>query len=161
MSPNVQPIPPGFHALTPSLTLKHAREAIAFYQKAFGAQVMDVFPTPDGKSTMHALIRIGDSFLMMADEMPNQGGCQSAESLGASPVSLYLYVPDADRVFQQALAAGASATMPVADMFWGDRCGMLKDPFGYAWTIATHVRELTPAQVQEGAQAFFAKAATP
>jgi len=92
--------------------------------------------------------------------MPNQA-CKSAESLGASPVSLYLYVPNADQTFQQALAAGAVITMPVADMFWGDRCGTLKDPFGYSWMIATHLRDLTHEQVEEGAQAFLAQAAKP
>jgi PhnB protein len=154
----VKPIPEGFHAVTPCLTLKNSLKAIEFYKKAFGAKALEVFPAPDGKSTMHAVIRIGDSILMMGDEMPNQA-CKSAESLGASPVSLYIYVPDVDKVFGQALAAGAAVTMPVADMFWGDRCGSLKDPFGYSWMIATHIRELTQEEVQEGARSFFAQAA--
>lgn len=159
MTTNIKSIPEGFHSVTPSLTLKNSREAIEFYTKALSAKVLGVFPAPDGKSTMHAVIQIGDSILMMGDEQPNQA-CQSAESLGASPISLYVYVPNADQAFKQAVAAGASVTMPVADMFWGDRVGQIKDPFGYSWMIATHLRDLTPKEIQEGAQAFFAKAAS-
>ena len=157
MATQVKPIPEGFHAVTPSLTLKNSLKAIEFYKKAFGAKVLDVFPAPDGRGTMHATIQIGDSILMMGDEMPNPGCSKSAESLGASPVSLYIYVPNADAVFKQAVAAGAVATMPVADMFWGDRCGSLKDPFGYSWMIATHIRDLTSEEVRQGAESFFAK----
>jgi PhnB protein len=109
---------------------------------------------------MHATIRIGDSILMMGDEMPDMG-CKSAESLGASPISLYAYVPDVDAVFEQAVAAGATAVMPVADMFWGDRCGSLKGPFGYEWTIATHTRDLTQREIQQGAKTFLAGAGKP
>ncbi len=157
MTTQVKPIPEGFHSVTPCLTLKNSREAIEFYEKALGAHVLDVFPAPDGRGTMHAMIKIGDSFLMMGDEMPGKG-CQSAESLGASPISLYVYVPDVDAAFKQAVATGAAAIMPVEDVFWGDRCGTLKDPFGYSWTIATHTRDLSHEEIQEGAQAFFAKA---
>ena len=150
-------IPAGFHAVTPSLTVKDSLKAIEFYKKAFGAKVLDVFQAPDGRGTMHATIQIGDSIVMMGDEMP-QGGCKSAESLGASPVSLYVYVPNVDAVFTQAVAAGATATMPVAEMFWGDRAGNVKDPFGYSWMIATHTRDLTKDEVRQGAQSFFAQA---
>ena len=151
----VKAIPEGFHSVAPSLTLKNSLKAIEFYKKAFGAKVLDVFPAPDGKSTMHATIQIGDSILMMGDERPD---CKSAESLGGSPVGLYLYVPNVDAVFKQAISAGAAVTMPVADMFWGDRFGSLKDPFGYSWMIATHIRDLTNEEVRQGAQSFFAKA---
>jgi uncharacterized glyoxalase superfamily protein PhnB len=157
MTTQVKPIPEGFHAVTPSLTLKNSLKAIEFYKTAFGAKVLGVFPAPDGRSTMHAAIKIGDSILMMGDEMPNQK-CMSAESLGSSPISLYVYVPNVDEAFKQAVAAGASVTMPVADMFWGDRCGSLKDPFGYSWMIATHIRDLTQEEIQQGAQSFFANA---
>jgi uncharacterized glyoxalase superfamily protein PhnB len=157
MNTHVKAIPEGFHAVTPCLTLKNSIQAIEFYKKALGAKELGVFPSPDGKSTMHAVIQIGDSILMMGDEMPGQD-CKSAESTGASPISLYLYVPDADELFKQAVAAGATETMPMADMFWGDRCGSVKDPFGYMWTIATHTRDLTPEEIQQGALAFFAKA---
>jgi len=154
MKTKVKAIPEGFQTVTPSLSLKDSLKAIAFYEKAFGAKNPEVFPSPDGKHTMHATIRIGDSIVMMGDEMPDMG-CKSAESLCASPISLYVYVPDVDAVFEQAVAAGATAVMPVADMFWGDRCGTLKDPFGYQWTIATHNRDLTEREIQEGATAFF------
>ena len=157
MNIKAKPIPEGFQSVTPSLTLKDSKKAIEFYQKALGATVLDIFPSPDGKRTMHATIRIGNSILMMGDEMPGPDCQKSAESLGTTPISLYVYVPDADAVFRQALAAGATATMPVADMFWGDRCGMVKDPFGYAWMIATHIRDLTPKEIQQGARAFFEK----
>jgi uncharacterized glyoxalase superfamily protein PhnB len=111
MTTQVKPIPEGFHAVTPSLTLKNSLKAIEFYKTAFGAKVLGVFPAPDGRSTMHAAIKIGDSILMMGDEMPNQK-CMSAESLGSSPISLYVYVPNVDEAFKQAVAAGASVTMP-------------------------------------------------
>ena len=150
-------IPAGYRAVTPSLTVKDSLKAIEFYKKAFGAKVLDVFPALDGRGTMHAAMQIGDSIVMMGDEMP-QGGCKSAESLGASPVSLYVYVPNVDAVFTQAVAAGAVATMPVAEMFWGDRAGNVKDPFGYSWMIATHTRDLTKDEVRQGAEAFFAQA---
>ena len=160
MRKEIKAIPEGFHAVTPSLTLKDSLEAIAFYEKAFGVKNPEVFPSPDGKHTMHATIQIGDSILMMGDEMADMG-CKSAESLGASPISLYVYVPDVDEVFKQAVAAGATAVMPVADMFWGDRCGTLTDPFGYQWTIATHKQDLTEKEIQEGAAAFVAAMGKP
>jgi PhnB protein len=158
MKTKVKPIPEGYHSVTPSLTLKDSLKAIKFYKKAFGAKEMGVFPSPDGKSTMHAVIKIGDSIIMMADERPGQS-CESAETLGASPVSLFIYVPDVDTVFNRAVDAGAEITMPLDDMFWGDRCGTVKDPFGYTWMIATHTRDLSTEEVQKGAQSFFAEAA--
>jgi len=160
METKIKRIPDGYHAVTPCLTLKNSLEAIEFYKNAFGAKELGVFPSPDGKSTMHATIQIGDSILMMGDERPGQE-CKSAESLGASPISLYIYVPNVDEIFEQALAEGATTTMPLDDMFWGDRCGTLKDPFGYSWTIATHTRDLTQEEVQQGAEAFFATAGKP
>jgi len=155
MKSETKSIPQGYHTVTATLSLKDSLKAIAFYEKAFGAKNAQVFPSPDGKYTMHATIWIGDSILMLGDETPGMG-CKSAESLGASPISLYVYVPDVDSVFEQAVGAGATVVMPVEDMFWGDRCGMLKDPFGYNWTIATHNRDLTHEELQEGAQKFFA-----
>jgi uncharacterized glyoxalase superfamily protein PhnB len=157
MKTKVNAVPEGFHAVTPCLTLNNSLKAIEFYKNAFGAKELSVFPSLDGKSTMHAVIQIGDSILMMGDEMPGQG-CKSAETLKASPISLYVYVPDADAVFKQAVAAGSTVTMPMADMFWGDRCGSVNDPFGYMWTIATHTRDLTAEEIQEGARSFFEKA---
>jgi PhnB protein len=158
MKSTVKAIPEGYHSVTPTLTLKNSLSGIEFYKKAFGAKELMVFPSPDGRGTMHATMQIGDSIVMMGDEMPGQG-CKSAESLGCSPVSLYLYVPNVDVIFKQAVAAGATTVMPVMDMFWGDRCGTLKDPFGYAWMIATHNRDLSTEQVREGARDFCEKAA--
>lgn len=149
------PIPAGYHALTPSLTLKDSQKAIDFYKKAFGATVLDLFPNLNGPGIMHATIKIGDSIIMMGDEMPGQT-CKSAESLGTSPVSLFLYVADADATFKQAVAAGATMVMPVEDMFWGDRAGNVKDPFGYLWMIATHKRDMTKEQIRAEAVTFFA-----
>ena len=149
-----RPIPEGYRTVTPTLTFKDSQKAIDFYKQAFGATVLDLFPNLDGRGIMHATIRIGDSIVMLGDENP---GCKSAETLGGSPVGLYLYVPDADAAFARAVAAGAAAVMPVADMFWGDRAGNLKDPFGYAWMVATHTRDLTAAEIKQGAEAFFAR----
>jgi PhnB protein len=158
MNKEIKPIPEGFHTVTPYLTLRNSLEAIEFYKKAFGAKELGLFPAPGGKSTMHATIQIGDSILMMGDEHPGQD-CKSAESLGASPVSLFIYVPNVDKTFEQAVAAGASVTMSVDDMFWGDRCGTVKDPFGYSWTIATHTRDLTDEEIRQGAESFFSTSA--
>jgi uncharacterized glyoxalase superfamily protein PhnB len=154
-----RPIPDGYHTVTPSLTLKNSKKAIEFYQKAFGAKVLDMFPNPSGQGIMHATIQIGDSIIMMGDEFPAPQSPRSAETLGTSPISLYVYVSDVDAVFKQAVAAGGTAVMPVAEMFWGDRAGTLKDPFGYQWMIATHKRDLTKDQIRSEAEAFFAEAA--
>jgi PhnB protein len=153
-----KPIPDGYHTITPSFTFRDSKKAIEFYKKAFGAEVLDLFPNPTGKGTMHAALKIGNSIVMMGDEMSGGENCpQSAETLGRSPISLYVYVPNVDAAFQQAVAAGGAATMPVADMFWGDRAGTIKDPFGYTWMIATHKQDLTSEQVRKGAEAFFAQ----
>jgi uncharacterized glyoxalase superfamily protein PhnB len=158
MKNKVKSVPKGFHSVTPCLTMKDSVKAIEFYKKAFAAKVLDILPAPDEQRTMHAMIQIGDSILMMGDEMPGQN-CRSAESLGACPISLYIYVPDVDAFFQKAVTAGAEATMPVEEMFWGDRCGSLKDPFGYSWMVATHTRDLTDEEIREGARSFFMQAA--
>jgi PhnB protein len=152
----VKSIPEGYHSVTPSFTFKDSQKAIDFYKKAFGAKVLDVFPNLNGKGIMHAAIQIGDSILMMGDENPN---CQSAETTGVSPMNLFLYVADADATFKQAVVAGGTSVMPVADMFWGDRAGSLKDPFGYSWMIATHTRDLGKDEIRKGAEAFFAQMA--
>ncbi len=151
-------IPEGFHTVTPMFMFKDARKAIAFYQRAFGAQELFTMPGPDGKGVMHAELRIGDSIIMMGDEHP-QEPCKSAETMGGSPISFYVYVENVDAAFPQAVEAGAETRMPVEDMFWGDRTGTVQDPFGYSWMLATHVRDLTPQQMEEGARAFFARMA--
>lgn len=153
-------IPEGYHTVTPSFTFKDSKKAIEFYKKAFGAKVLDLFPSLNGQGIMHVTIQIGNSIVMMGDENPNAENCgKSAETLGGSPISLYLYVSNADAAFKQAVEAGGTETMPVADMFWGDRCGTLKDPFGYSWMIATHKQDLNQDEIRKGAEAFFAQMA--
>ena len=150
-----KPIPKGYRAVTPSLIFKDSSKALAFYKKAFRSKELSMFRGPDGKSVMHATIKIGNSILMIADEIFGNK-CQSAETLGNSPISIYLYVKDADKTFAKAVKAGATVTMPLADMFWGDRMGNVKDPFGYSWTIATHVKDLTEEEIKKGGEAFMA-----
>jgi uncharacterized glyoxalase superfamily protein PhnB len=162
-----KPIPEGYHSVTPSFTFKDSQKALEFYKKAFGAKVIDFVPGLNGRGVMHATMQIGNSILMMGDEMPaSQAGgpdsekcSKSAETTGSSPVSMYVYVPDADAIFKQAIAAGATENMPMMDMFWGDRAGSLKDPFGYSWMVATHKKDLTHEEVKKGAEAFFAQMA--
>ena len=146
-TPAVKPIPEGMHSLTPHIVCAGAAEAIAFYVKAFNAVEMVRLPGPGGK-LMHASLKIGDSTLMLVDEMPDCGAL-GPSSLKGSPVTLHLYVEDVDAAFAQAVAAGAKVTMPVADMFWGDRYGQVEDPFGHRWSLATHKRDVTPAEMQE------------
>ncbi len=153
-----QAIPAGYNTITPSFTFKDSQKAIDFYKKAFGAKVLDLMKSLDGRGIMHATIQIGNSIVMMGDEVPGQS-CKSAETLGTSPISFYLYVPNADAAFKQAVDAGATVTMPVAEMFWGDRAGQITDPFGYSWMIATHTQDRTPEQIRKGAEAFFAQMA--
>ena len=147
-SPAVKPIPDGMHSLTPHLICAGAADAIAFCQKAFNAIELSRLPGPQGK-LMHAMPRIGDSALMLNDEFPEWGGF-GRKSLQGSPVTIYLYVNDADAAWAQAVAAGAKVIMPIADMFWGDRYGMLEDPFGHKWAIATHQRDLSRQEMMDG-----------
>ncbi len=142
-----KPIPEGWNTLTPHLICAGASDAIAFYEKAFGAVPMNRLDGPDGK-VMNAALRIGDSVVMVVDEVA-EWKCFGPKTLNGSPVTLHLYVPDADASFQRAVAAGATPTMPPTDMFWGDRYGMVQDPFGHNWSIATHQRDLTDAQIAE------------
>ncbi len=138
-------IPPGYSTATPYLIVAGAAKAIAFYQKAFGAT--EVMRFEHGGMIGHAEIQIGDSRIMLADEMPEMG-YKGPKSLGGSPVGLMLYVPDADRVFAQAIAAGAKSVQPVQDQFYGDRSGNLQDPFGHQWTVATHTEDLSPEELE-------------
>ncbi|MBX7136431.1 MAG: VOC family protein [Oligoflexia bacterium] len=149
-------VPEQYHAVTPNFTFRNSKQSLEFYKRAFGGEVIEEMPSLDGRGLMRATMQIGDSVIMRGDEMPSAECRKSAESMGSSPISLYLYVSDADAVFAQAVAAGAQVTMPLADMFWGDRVGQVKDPFGYLWMIATHKQDLTPEQVQRGAVKFFA-----
>lgn len=140
MTQPVKPIPEDMHSLTPHLVCAGAADAIDFYQRAFGAVELGRLPGPDGK-LVHAAVRIGDSTLMLVDENP-QWGMLGPKALKGSPVTIHLYVTDVDATVAQAVAAGAKVTMPVADMFWGDRYGKLEDPFGHHWSVATKVRKL-------------------
>ncbi len=144
--------PAGYHSVTPYLALRDAA-AIDFYRRAFGAELLLRLDMPDGKLG-HAEIRIGDSILMFSEENA-EWGTQSPLTLGGSPVFLMIYVPDADAAFAQALAAGAVAVEPVKDQFYGDRTGMVKDPFGYRWTLATHVEDLSQDEVRRRMAAMF------
>lgn len=141
----VQPIPPGMTSITPHLVCRGAAEAIDFYTKAFGAVEQARLPGADGR-LMHALLIIGNAALMLVDEYPEQGAV-SPLTLKGSPVTIHLYVDDVDATVAQAVAAGAQVIMPVADMFWGDRYGVLKDPFGHQWSVATHVRDVSPEEI--------------
>lgn len=154
-----KPIPEGFHSVTPMFMFKDARKAIEFYKNAFGAQERFAMPGPDGKGVMHAEVQVGDSIIMMGDEHP-QEACKSAESMGGSPISFFIYVENVDSAFRRAVEAGATVKMEVQEMFWGDRCGSVQDPFGYNWMIGTHTRDLNPEQIAEGAKAFFAEMTT-
>ena len=140
------PIPAGFHTLTPHINVKGAAQFIDFARRAFGAVELNRAPAPDGR-LMHATIRIGDSVLMLADDFPEMRGSEIAQ--GHWPFVLNLYVPDADAVWAQALAAGCQVAFPIADQFWGDRYGQVRDPFGFTWAIATHQEDPTPEQLRE------------
>jgi uncharacterized glyoxalase superfamily protein PhnB len=146
--PAPKPIPEGMHSLTPHLVCAGAADAIDFYKRAFNAVEEARIPGPEGK-LIHAAVKIGDSTLMLVDENP-QWGALGPKALKGSPVTIHLYVPDVDATVAQAVAAGAKVTMPVADMFWGDRYGQLEDPFGHRWSVATHTRDLTPEEMREG-----------
>jgi PhnB protein len=145
-----KPIPDGMHTVTPHLVCAGAADAIAFYKKAFNAVEMVRMPGPDGK-LMHAAVRIGDSSVMLVDENPEYG-MLGPKALKGTPVTIHLFVADVDAFVARAVAAGAKVTMPVADMFWGDRYGRLEDPFGHHWSIATHIRDMSPEEMQKAMQ---------
>lgn len=149
-----KPIPDGFHAVTPSLVVENSNEAIEFYKKAFDAKEIYKFPTPDGK-ILHAMIQIGDSFIMMYNEFSAMG-MKSPKTIGGTGVTLHLYVKDADKIFKQAVKAGAVITMPIMDAFWGDRFGTVIDPFGHSWSIATHKIDMTPDGLRKAGEEYFA-----
>ena len=145
--PQVKPVPDGMHTVTPHLVCAGSADAIEFYKKAFGAVEGGRLPGPNGK-LMHAMIRIGDSAVMLVDEMP-EWGALGPKALKGSPVTIHLYVDDVDACAARAVKAGAKVTMPVADMFWGDRYGKLEDPFGHHWSIGTHMREVSPEEMRQ------------
>ena len=148
-SKNVKAVPDGFHTVTPFIIVNHADMLIEFIKAAFDGEVTSLMKGEDEK-IMHATVRIGDSTIMLSD---------SSEQYGPMPCMLYLYVEDADQAFTRAVSAGAKADMPVADMFWGDRCGQLTDPFGHKWNLATHKENLTPEEMRKRSGEFFAQMA--
>ena len=152
-----KPIPDGFHTATSSIVVSDSKKAIEFYKKAFDAKEIYQMPAPDGK-IMHAMVQIGDSFVMMCDEFP-QMGCKAPESLGGTASSIHLYVSDADKVFNQAVNAGATPSMPIMDAFWGDRFGTITDPFGHSWSIATHQKDMSPEEMKKAGEEYFASMA--
>jgi len=150
-----RPIPQGFRSVTPYLTLSDAARALDFYKRAFNAQEVMRMEAPGGKIG-HAEIRIGDSVIMLADEMPGTGS-RSPQSLGGTTGGIFLYVENADAFFNQAVSAGAQVEAPLADMFWGDRYGRLRDPFGHSWSVATHKEDVAPEEMSKRMQEAIAK----
>ena len=146
----VKPVEDGMHTITPHLVCAGAADAIAFYQRAFGAVEVMRLPGPGGKLA-HASVRIGDSMLMLMDEFPDWDASGPA-ALGGTPVTIHLSLPDVDSAFERAVEAGAIARMAPADMFWGDRYGVVEDPFGHRWSMATHIRDVSPEEMAAAMQ---------
>jgi uncharacterized glyoxalase superfamily protein PhnB len=142
-----KPVPEGLHTVTPSLSVDGAAEAIDFYKRAFGAEEVMRAPDPSGKKVWHAMVRIGDSSLFVNDTFPEMGA-------GPSHSSLWLYLPNVDAAFKRAIDAGCNVVMPLGDMFWGDRMGTVTDKWGIRWTLATHVKDMTPAEMQKAQEDF-------
>jgi PhnB protein len=158
MNKPVQPIPPGQENLIPHLVCSPCSAAIEFYKKAFGAEEVSRSPGPDGQRIMHAAIRIGKSFLFLVDDFPEfcAGKSQTPTALNGNSISLHHYVDNCDAAIQRAKDAGATVVMPPMDMFWGDRYGVVTDPFGHKWSFATHVKDMTPAEMQAAMKSAFA-----
>jgi len=144
----VKRVPEGMHRVSPHLTVRDCPAMMEFYKKAFGAVEKRRSPGPDGKTIMHAEMKIGDSIIFLNDEFPEMGAFSPLSTKGTA-VTLHLMVEDADQQFQQAVSAGAEIVMPLADQFWGDRYGIVKDPSGHHWSIAHHAEDLTPQQIKE------------
>jgi PhnB protein len=155
MAGKINPIPAGYHTATPYLTVNDGARAIDFYKKAFRAQEKTRMEMPNGKIG-HAEITIGDSVIMLGEEMAGSA-CRSPQSLGGTTAGIFIYVADVDAAYKQAVDAGAKADMPPADMFWGDRYGRLTDPFGHSWSLATHVEDVAPEEMKKRAQEAMAK----
>jgi len=154
----VQPVPEGYHTLTAYLAVDDAAAAIDFYGRAFGAKERVRMSGP-GDSVMHAELEIGDSLLMLSDPFP-QASTKPPKELGGTSASIFMYVEDIDSMYKQAMDAGASSLMEPDDMFWGDRFGSVQDPFGHSWTIATHVEDVSPEEMEKRSEAFMAQMAT-
>lgn len=157
MTRAASPVPKGYSTVTPVLTLEDTRKAIDWFKKALGAEQQgEIAVGPDGK-VMHSAIRIGNSYLMLHDEMM---GAISPRKLGGSPVELFLYVDDCDALFKRAVNAGAVGKVPPSDQFWGDRWGVFTDPFGFVWQVATHKEDLTKEEIESRQSEFFAEMAS-
>ena len=154
----ISPIPKGYHSVTPYLTANDGAKALDFYTRAFGARVTERMPGPDGK-LMHAEMRIGDRPIFLCDDFPEycDGKSRTATALGGTPVTIHRYVDDCDAAIQRAEKAGATVKMPAQDMFWGDRYGVVTDPCGHDWSLATHISDPTPEEMTQAMQAAFAQ----
>jgi uncharacterized glyoxalase superfamily protein PhnB len=152
------PVPEGQHTVSIHLVCKNADKAIEFYKKAFGATEKSRFAGPDGK-IMHATLKLGDALFFLNDEMPMPEGGKSPLTLGGTPVTINFYTADSDKIFKQAISAGAKEVMPITDQFWGDHYGVVRDPFGHNWAIATRVEDLTPQEMDKRGKEFMAKMA--
>ena len=159
MAKAAQAVPRGYHTVTPSIMVAGAAKAIEFYKKAFGAEEVMRFPGPGGK-LMHAEIKVGDSVIMLGDEMPEHGA-RGPKLIGGTPVSFFVYGDNVDAAWKRARDAGAKEIMPLQDQFWGDRAGCLEDPFGHHWWLAQHVQDLTPDEIKRNADAFFSQQMQP
>ena len=148
----VQPIPSGYHTITPTIFVKGAAQAIDFYKQAFGAEEVCRHATPDGK-IMHGELRVGDSPLFICDEFP-EWGAHSPETLNGNSGAFYLYVENCDESFNRAVSAGATVIRAVEDTFWGDRVGVISDPYGHKWNFSTHVRDVSPEEMAEASAKF-------
>jgi len=157
--PEVKAVPTGFHTLTPHLTVRDADKALEFYKNALGAEILHVARMPDGK-VMHAALRIGDSMLMLNEEMPEYGGL-SPLAVGGTGVTIHIYTDGVDEAFDRAVSAGAKVAMPLMDQFWGDRYGMVVDPFGHKWSIAAHTKDMSPEEMQRAQDEAMAKMPPP
>lgn len=155
---NVKPIPDGMNSLVPHITVSNAKDAIEFYKKAFGAQEMHRSAMPDGR-IMHASLRIGGGHLMLNDSFPEMKGPPAPRASDHMPFVINLYVENADQTFERAVKAGAKVTLPLSNQFWGDRYGHLADPYGYRWSIAQHIEDVTPEEMKKRAEAMFAQPA--
>lgn len=158
MSNSTNAIPPGQENLIPHLVCSPCSEAIEFYKKALGAEELRRMPGPDGSRIMHAALRLGSSYLFLVDDFPEfcGGKSQTPTALGGTSVTIHRYVENCDAAIQRAVDAGATVKMPAMDMFWGDRYGVVTDPFGHSWSFATHIKDLTPEEMNAGMKEAFA-----
>ncbi len=150
---NTKAKPEGFHTITPTIIVQGAMEAVKFYEQVFGAKVKRIFQSSDNK-VGHAELEIGDSILMLSDEFPMMH-ILSPKSPGGGTSSMYIYVDNSDDIFNKAVTAGATVTMPLTDAFWGDRCGSIIDPFGHSWTIATHIKDISDEDIEKALKDTF------